>query len=197
MRTVSQSRALAVPVLTGGVVAVFGSGIQPLVAGLASDVYRVDAVGYGWLVSAMGISSAIAGLLLAAINERARRSTLVYLGFLVYGAGAVLAGVTTSYPVALGAFLLLGIGHSFVYVCCATALQLRLSEEVRGRVTALHMTAIFVGMPVGAQVGGLLGDLLGLPTVLVAYGTILAAYALTSGITLRGFADLDDDGREA
>ena len=37
----------------------------------------------------------------------------------------MLAGATTSYPLALVCFALLGVGHSFVYVCCATAIQLR------------------------------------------------------------------------
>jgi predicted MFS family arabinose efflux permease len=191
MRAVRTSRALAVPVFTAGFVSFFGSGIQPLVAGLASDVYEVGAQGFGWLVSSMGISSAASGVVLAAINERARRSIMLRTGFLFYGAGAVLGGATSSFAVGIAGFALLGVGHTFVYVSCATSLQMHLSEDLRGRVTALYMTAIFVGMPAGAQLGGFLGDLIGLPAVLIAYGFILGAYTLTSRLTLRSFADMD------
>lgn len=196
-RAIGASRALAVPVFSAGFVSFFGAGIQPLVAGLASDVYEVGAQGFGWLVSSMGISSAASGVVLAAINERARRSTMVRVGFLCYGAGAVLSGATSSYAIGIVGFTLIGVGHTFAYVSCATALQIHLSEDLRGRITALYMTAIFVGMPAGAQLGGFLGDLIGLPAVLIAYGLILGAYVLASRFTLRGFSDLDGEAGQA
>lgn len=193
LQTVAANRGLAVSVFTAGFVSVFGSGIQPLAAGLASEVYQVGPEGFGWLVSSMGISSAAAGALLAAINDRVLRSTMVRAGFLFYAAGAAIAGAGFSYATATLGFALLGIGHTFVYVSCATALQLQLSEDLRGRVTALYMTAIFVGMPAGAQLGGFMGDLVGLPIVLIGYGSVMCAYTLTSRFTLRSFTDMDGE----
>lgn len=193
LRTVASNRALAVPVFTAGFVSFFGSGIQPLTAGLASEVYEAGPEGFGWLVSSMGISSAATGVLLVVINERVRRSTMVRTGFLFYATGAALAGAGISYPVAIAGFGLLGVGHTLVYVSCATALQLHLSDDLRGRVTALYMTAIFVGIPAGAQFGGFVGDLVGLPVVLIGYSVMMCAYTLTSRFTLRGFADMDSE----
>lgn len=193
LRTVASNRGLAVSVFTAGFVSFFGSGIQPLSAGLASEVYQVGPEGFGWLISSMGISSAAAGALLAAINDRVRRSSMVRVGFLFYAMGAALAGAGISYATAILGFALLGIGHTFVYVSCATALQLQLSDDLRGRVTALYMTAIFVGMPAGAQFGGVVGDLVGLPIVLMGYGAVMCVYTLTSRFTLRSFTDMDGE----
>lgn len=187
------SRALGIPVLTAAVVSFFGAGIQPLTAGLASDVYGVDAQGFGWLVSSMGISSFLSGVVLALIGERVARSKSVRAGLLFYGAGVALAGSTDLFAVGIAGFLLIGVGHVFVYVSCATSMQLHLSEDMRGRVTALYMTAIFVAMPAGAQLGGFLGDQIGLPPVLIAYGVALIAYSLLSGVTLRAFSDIDGE----
>jgi hypothetical protein len=58
------------------------------------------------------------------------------------------------------------------------------------------MTAIFVAMPAGAQLGGFLGDQVGLSAVLVGYGLALATYAMLGGIALRGFTDLDGERSE-
>ena len=193
IRAIVGNRALGVPVLTAAVVSFFGSGIQPLTAGLASDVYRVDAQGFGWLVSSMGISCAVSGLLLAVMGERVARSKSARLGLLVYAVGAVLAGTTEVFAIGVGAYVLIGFGHVFVYVSCATSMQLHLTEELRGRVTSLYMTAIFVAMPAGAQLGGFLGDRIGLPSVLIGYGVALAAYVALSKVGLRNFGDLDGE----
>ena len=81
--TITSSRALSVPVITAGFVSFFGSGIQPLTAGLASEVYEVGPQGFGWLISSMGISSAAAGVLYAATDGRGRRSRMVKTGFIL------------------------------------------------------------------------------------------------------------------
>lgn len=193
VRAVMENRSLGIPVLTVAVVSFFGSGIQPLTAGIASDLYGVDALGFGWLVSSMGISCAVSGVIIALIGERIARSRSTLVGFFFYASGILLVGATDLYSVGLSAFVLIGVGHVFVYVSSATSLQIHLSEGLRGRVTSLYMMAIFVAMPAGAQLGGLLGDRVGLPVVLFGYGIALLAYALFGAVVLRGFSDMDGE----
>jgi predicted MFS family arabinose efflux permease len=193
VRVIREHRGLRVPVLTAAVVSTFGAGLQGLTAGLASDVYGVGAEGFGWLFSSMGISCVLTGVGVALLGDSIVRSTLVKVGLVAYASGAILAGATQSYSVGLVAFGIIGIGHVTVYVSCATALQLHLREEMRGRVTSLYMMGIFLGMPLGSQVGGLLGDLVGLPAVMIAYGIALLVYMGVARVRLRGFADLDGD----
>jgi MFS family permease len=190
------NRALGIPVLTVAVVSFFGAGIQPLTAGLASDVYAVDAQGFGWLVSSMGISCAVCGVALAVIGDRVARSRSLRIGVLFYAGGVSLAGATDFFALGITGYAFMGVGHVFVYVSCATSMQLHLAEDLRGRVTSLYMTAIFVAMPAGAQLGGFLGDQVGLSAVLVGYGLALATYAMLGGIALRGFTDLDGERSE-
>ena len=191
VRVIREHRGLTVPVLTAAVVSTFGAGLQGLTAGLASDVYGVGAEGFGWLFSSMGIACVSTGIAVALLGDRIARSNTVKIGLVAYASGAILAGATNLYSVGLAAFAIIGIGHVTVYVSCATALQLHLREELRGRITSLYMMSIFVGMPIGSQVGGLLADLVGLPAVMTAYGTVLVLYLVIARLLLRGFADLD------
>ena len=178
-------------VVSAGVVSTFGAGLQGLTAGLASGVYGVGAEGFGWLISTMGISCVVSGIAIALVGDRVSRSTTVTVGLLAYGSGVILAGATDCYLVGLAAYAIIGVGHVTVYVSCATGLQLHLREELRGRVTSLYMMTIFVGMPIGSQIGGLLADLLGLPAVMTAYGLLLLLYLAIARRSLRGFTDLD------
>lgn len=191
VRTIREHRGLSVALLTAAVVSTFGAGLQGLTAGLASRVYGVGAEGFGWLISSMGISCVLTGVAIALIGDRLARSTTVTIGLVAYASGVILAAASDRYAVGLAAYAIIGIGHVTVYVSCATALQLHLREEVRGRVTSLYMMSIFVGMPIGSQVGGLLADQLGLPAVMNAYGLVLVLYLAIGRVLLRGFTDLD------
>jgi predicted MFS family arabinose efflux permease len=191
VRTIREHRGLAIPLLTATVVSTFGAGLQGLTAGLASEVYGVGAGGFGWLISSMGISSVLTGVALALIGDRVSRSATVTVGLVAYASGVLLAANTTLYPVGLAAYAIIGVGHVTVYVSCATSLQLHLREELRGRVTSLYMMGIFLGMPLGSQVGGLVADQVGLPAVMNAFAIALVLYIAVSRLWLRGFADLD------
>lgn len=193
VRAIREHRGLAVPLVTAAVVSIFGAGLQGLTAGLAADVYGVGAEGLGWLVSSMGIACVLTGIVVALLGERVARSTTATIGIAAYASGAILAGATDLYAVGLAGYAIIGIGHVTLYVSCATSLQLNLREELRGRVTSLYMMGIFLGMPLGSQVGGLLADQVGLATVMTAYGAALLLYLGIARTWLRGFADLDGD----
>jgi hypothetical protein len=53
------------------------------------------------------------------------------------------------------------------------------------------MMGIFLGMPLGSQVGGLVADQVGLPAVMNACVFALVVYIFVARRWLRGFADLD------
>jgi MFS family permease len=98
--------------------------------------------------------------------------------------------VTTIFGVGVAAFVVLGVGYSLWLTSIGTALQVQLTDEFRGRVTTFYVTAVVGGTPIGAVLGGLVGDTVGLRPTLMTYGAVLIVVALAGPLLIR-FARLD------
>jgi predicted MFS family arabinose efflux permease len=177
--------------MTTTVTAMFGMGIQPLIAGLAKDVFRVGEQGLGILVSSIGLAAFGTAVLTVWLGDRIRRSALVQWGFVLYGTGLWVVASTSDFRIGVVGFAITGLAHVLVNVSVTTSIQIHVPTVFRGRVTSLQLMSIIVSMPIGAQLGGLLGAVSGLPTVVALYGSLLVAYAFWAGIGLDGLRDLD------
>lgn len=190
-RVVGRDRRLSVALLTTTVTAMFGMGIQPLIAGLAKDVFFVGEQGLGILVASIGVAAFGTALLTVWLGDRIRRSALVQWGLVLYGSGLWVVASTNDFRMGVVGFAITGVAHVLVQVSITTSIQIHVPPVFRGRVTSLQLMGIIVSMPIGAQLGGLLGAASGLPTVVALHGSVLVAYALWAGLRLDGLRDLD------
>ena len=190
-RVVWQDRRLRVAISTTTITAVFGMGIQPLIAGLAKDVFRVGEQGLGLLVSSIGLAAVVTALATVWIGDRVRRSSLVQWGFLLYGLGLWVVAATDDFRFGVLGFAITGLAHVLVNVSITTSVQIHVSEAFRGRVTSLQLMSIIVSMPIGAQIGGLLASVHGLSSVVGLYGSVLMGYLLWARLRMDGLRDLD------
>jgi MFS family permease len=127
------------------------------------------AAGYAGFSSAMAIGRLAGGRLVAALGER----RLLVGGALIAAAGALVAVTTSSLPVALGGFVLVGLGLANVFpLAIARAGALGGPSGV-----ALATTVGYTGLLGGPPAIGLLAEHAGLPTALgtVALMAVLAA----------------------
>ena len=191
LRAVFGDRRLWIPVLSVGVLSTFGMGVHPLMAGIAVEVFGVGEAGLGWLLSGVGIGSVCTSVVLVLVGDRVKRSRVASAGVWVYGSGLLLAASTDQYALGLLGFAITGVAHVMVHISCTTALQLYVSEPLRGRVTSIYLMAIILSVPIGAQLGGLLGDWMGLSGVVASFSVVVFAYAGFARSRLRGFRDLD------
>ena len=109
--------------LTVTVTALFGMSIQPLMAGLAKDVFLVDEAGLGTLVSSVGVSAAITSIVTVGIADRISRSMMIRVGLLLYGVGLLIVASTQVFAIAIGGFIVVGFAHVLVNVSVSTAIQ--------------------------------------------------------------------------
>src|SRR4051794_12162885 len=133
------------------------------------------AAGYAGFSTAMAVGRLAGGRLVAAVGER----RLLVGGALVAAGGALTAVLTTSLPMALGGFVLVGLGLANVFpLAIARAGALGGPSGV-----ALSTTVGYTGLLGGPPVIGLLAQHAGLPTALgtVALMAVLAA-VLVMGI---------------
>ncbi|WP_138735022.1 MFS transporter [Modestobacter excelsi] len=127
------------------------------------------AAGYAGFSSAMAVGRLAGGRLVGALGER----RLLVGGALVAAAGALTAVLTTSLPVALAGFVLVGLGLANVFpLAIARAGALGGPSGV-----ALATTVGYTGLLGGPPVIGFLAEHAGLPTALgtVALMAVLAA----------------------
>jgi predicted MFS family arabinose efflux permease len=186
-----QDPRLRLALTTVSVTSIFGMSVQALMAGLAKDVFRVDEQGLGLLVSSVGIAAVITAVATAWLAESMRRSTMVRVGLAAYGAGMWVVAATDQFFYGLIGFAITGLAHVLVNVSVTTAIQIHVPEALRGRVTSLQLMGIIVSMPIGAQIGGLLAESIGLSAVVGLYGTALIAFAVWGHLRMNGLRDLD------
>lgn len=184
---------LTLPIVSAAFLSIFGQGIHPLMAGMASEVFRVGEQGFGLLMSSIGGASVIGSIAIVLIGNRVDRSTLAQIGLYLYAVGVIVLAATDIFAVGLFGLAVTGLAHVLVHISTTTALQLHVTEELRGRVTSIYLMGIIAFIPVGAQTGGYIADQIGLSIVIGAYGIALAIFAVYAHVALGGMAALDGD----
>ena len=156
----------------------------------ARDILDLSDFGYGVLL-VPGAIGGIAGSLLA---PRFRRFSLrVTLPFAVLGSGIAtwLIAATTS-PVVAGVLSAVSLGSIMVWNVLTLALRQRLiPNEMLGRVGASYRFLVYLGMPVGALVGGVIANHYGVRSALFVSGSILIGLGLIVPVLLRGVEDVE------
>ena len=186
-----QDPRLRLALMTVSISSIFGMSAQALMAGLAKDVFGVGEQGLGLLVSSIGIAAVITAIATVWLAEDMLRSTMVRVGLLVYGLGMWVVAATDLFVFGMIGFAITGFAHVLVNVSVTTSIQVHVTEGLRGRVTSLQLMGIIVSMPIGAQLGGLLAESIGLSAVIGVYGTALILYAAWGHLQMDGLRALD------
>lgn len=158
-------------------VSFFGEGVfAALLAPFIIRVLHANSFQYGSIISVQAVGGIVGGLTIAMLGRRGRPITLLGYGAFFFGVFDLLIAV---YPVALNA-----MWPMFVFVICVgpaaaslvagySTLQQTLAEDAyRGRVFGAISTAAAITMILGAAIGGILSDRIGIIPVLAVQGVI-------------------------
>ena len=85
----------------------------------------------------------------------------------------------------------MGIAHVTIAISVNTAVQIQVSEAVRGRVMSIYLMSIFGGIPLGAFAWGRLGDLFGMRWVYLMSGFMMAIFLLFAVFVLKSLKEID------
>ncbi len=191
LRYISQQN-LRLAIATGCTVSVFAQSLSMLTAGLVAEEYHGGPGLIGNLVALHGLGALVGSWFLITRSDAFGVARTVTSGMLVSAAGILAAVATTDSRVAYGAYFVQGIGHVTTGSSIVTAIQTKLHETYRGRVMGVHMLGLQAGLPIGAGIGGLLGDQIGLrPTYALYVGAIVVFVAVTQ-VRFDGLARFDD-----
>ncbi len=160
---------------------VFGFSFLTMLPVYARNVLGVGATGYGGLMSAVGIGASVGALAMAALGHRARGSSLIRVGGLLFSTALALVALVSQYWIAA---LLLGLaGCSMILnnVMTNSLLQTRAPDALRGRVMGFYSLMVLGMAPFGSLQAGWISEHLGVRTSLALGGAVCATATILLG----------------
>lgn len=169
-----------------GLVATFGMNFPVIIPPYAQDVLGSDASGYGFLMTASGIGSLSAALIIAFSGQA--RPRLIVLGGVVVGAAELAMALSHAFPISLLLMVLVGFGAIAMAATANTTIQLAVPDQLRGRVMSVYVTVFAGSTPVGGLLMGAIASRFSVPVSLAAGGIACVAVGLLGLAWLRSAA---------
>jgi MFS family permease len=155
---------------------------------LALDVYGVGAAGLGLLAAAPGVGALIGALLSGWVSQVRRIGLGVIVAVVVWGVGITAFGLSVfSFALALVFLAVAGGADVISAVLRSTIVQLDTPDELRGRVSAIHVLVVTSGPRIGDIEAAAVAAIVG-PTFSVISGGLLCLAGV--GVVARRFPEL-------
>ena len=155
----------------------FGFSIQQLMPVFTEDILHVGPEWLGVLFSVSGVGSILGIAALGFAGDTDRKGLLIIGGATAFGALIILFALSTYFPLSLVLVFFMGAFGSIYMITVQTTLQLRVPDELRGRVMGIYGVTYNVG-PLGALQAGILADSFSPPTALVVGGAAIMLFAI-------------------
>jgi MFS family permease len=117
---------------------------------LAIDTFHMGAEGVGLMTAAPAAGALLGAVLTGWVNRVRYRGRAVLLAVFVWGLSITLFGLSTFFfPLALVFLAIAGAADMFSAIFRSTILQVSVPDELRGRLSALHLMVVAGGPRVG------------------------------------------------
>jgi hypothetical protein len=119
--------------------------ITALLPVYARDILDVGPGGLGAMRSSLAIGAVVVALLLAAVPQRSvpHGGKAMFFGVGIFGAAVLVFGLSSSFALSIAALAVMGAADMLSVWVRSTIVQLGTPDDMRGRVSAVHM--LFVG----------------------------------------------------
>jgi MFS family permease len=170
--------------LMTAVFSVFGFSFVPMLPVLARDVLGTGAVGYGFLMTSVGIGASAGALAMASWGHRFPPRRVIRAAGAGFGIALGIAAVSRSWGVAAAAVGLAGFSMILNNVSSNSRLQTCAPDHLRGRVMGFYTMMVLGVSPLGALQAGWVSEHLGVPASLGigAVACVAAVYLLSPGM---------------
>ncbi|TAK76828.1 MAG: MFS transporter [Dehalococcoidia bacterium] len=161
---------------------VFGGSYQALLPIFADDVLKVGPTGFGWMEAAAGVGGFLGTFAIIRVGTGGRAGITMSIAAAAFGIFIAAFAYSRNFPVSLVLLFAGGFVSSMYLNLGMTTLQLRVPDELRGRVMGVWSMTYFM-----AQLGGLpagaLAQLIGTPAAVAIGALSVTAFALIVLIT--------------
>jgi len=191
LRAIRQGRFLRTLATVQVLAAMSAGATSALLVVLAERHLHVGAGRFGLLLGAIGVGAGFGPLVLAHLVRDVRRPGWLFGPYLLRGAVDLTLALTSTFPIALGALAVYGVGTSTGNVTYNSVLQTTVPDRLRGRVFAFYDVVWQTGRLASIAAGGILADLLGITAVYLIGAALLICAGLL-GLTLTGEVAVPD-----
>ena len=171
---------------------VFGGSYQTLLPIFADDILKVGPTGFGWMEAAAGIGGFLGTFAIIRIGTGRRAGMTMSLAAALFGLFIAGFAYSRNFPLSLILLFAGGFVSSMYLNLGMTTLQLRVPDELRGRVMGVWSMTYFMAQ-LGGLPAGIMAQWLGTPAA-VALGalsvTAFALIVLVSAPALRGMSTM-------
>lgn len=155
----------------------FGFSVQQMMPVFTEKVLHVGTTWLGVLLGMTGVGSIVGIAALGYAGDIERKGLLIIGGATAFGTFIILFALSTFYPLSLFLVFFMGAAGQLYMITVQTTLQLRVPDELRGRVMGIYGITHNIG-PLGALQAGFLADTFSPPAALVFGGAAIIVFAL-------------------
>lgn len=141
-----QHKLIFVLLVLSALSGLFGRSYQQLLPVFADNVWRTGSAGYGALLSAAGGGALIGAFAMASAREIRSQGRLMIVSGLIFCAALAAFALTPIFWIGVALLVIVGISSTVFTTMIATAIQLRVPGQLRGRVISLY-TITLIGLP--------------------------------------------------
>lgn len=170
VRYVANSPTMRGIVARGAVSFFFAAAVWGLLPLVVRQRLGLGPETFGLMLGCMGAGAVAAGFALPAVRARLSRSNLVVVAGVINGLSVTGLGLSTHWSFAGLSLVIYGATWIAVASTLSAAAQLTARPWVRARAIGLFQVITFGGLAAGSFLGGLLGNAVGVPTTLAAFG---------------------------
>jgi predicted MFS family arabinose efflux permease len=135
---------------------------------IAAEQFAMEGWRYTLLFSTFGLGAFVGAISMGSWLARYQRPAIVKAGLALFSVALVTFSFAGNAWIGFPAVFVAGVAYFVVVTALITILQLRVHDEVRGRVMGLWMMAWAGLVPVGGLIGGVVVDAVGMTAVLAA-----------------------------
>ena len=162
----------------------FSGGTTALIAPYVADSLHLGSLGFGIVVSTVGVGGIIGSYAFGKINVRSYAGRLFFAMALLIAAATLIMGLIPSSYLALCLFFIFGLAGALVNLPVMTLIQAKVPNELFGRVFAVIVTFANGVGPVAAVVAGGIAVAVSTQAVFAYFGLGLVLTVVLSYATL-------------
>ena len=156
---------------------IFGLSYVILMPIFARDILEVGSRGYGFLQTSGGAGSVLGALTVAYLARSGKKGWQITFGAMAFGMLLIGFAFSTWYPLSLGLLFLVGWANDLYLTTTGSVLQLRVPDQLRGRVMAVYGLTWSL-MPLGGMIAGTIAEFAGAPVAVATCGFLVTSMAL-------------------